>query len=131
LSGKSQLHGQLIASTDQLMAECRAAALALGDEAAWIERVVVATEPHSDPAAFALRKDTFGDLQSLIEQARTDDALFKQLALEFGEFVRKLPHEVRTEFDDPFVKAAMEGDYASVVAQAGTYLTARLAAEGL
>jgi DNA repair exonuclease SbcCD nuclease subunit len=130
LTGKSQLHGRLIASSEQLLAESRAVALAFGDEVAWIERVVISSEQQDSPGAAALRKDALGDLQTLLGQAGNDAELLAQFGSEFGDLLRRLPHEARSETDDPFLKAAIDGDYAGVARLAGTYLTARLAKEG-
>ncbi len=130
LTGRSELHGQLVGSTEHLLAECRAIALALGDEVAWIERVVISTEPDNVRNAPASAGETIGDLQSALAQAGTESELLAQFGSEFGDLVRKLPHEVRSDFDDPFLKAAIDGDYARLASLAGVYLTARLAREG-
>ena len=74
LTGKAVLHGQLFSSVEQITAEARSSALSLGEEAAWIERVVIKTEPVSNPAG-ALRADALGDLQRIIEQASADSQL--------------------------------------------------------
>lgn len=130
LTGRSELHGQLVGSTEHLLAECRAIALALGDEVAWIERVVISTEPDNVRDAPASAGETIGDLQSALAQAGTESDLLAQFGSEFGDLVRKLPHEVKSEFDDPFLKAAIDGDYARLASLAGIYLAARLAREG-
>ena len=57
LTGQTELHGELLASADRLLAEARAAALGLGEETAWIERLVIAT---ANPDASASRKDALG-----------------------------------------------------------------------
>ena len=44
----AQLHSQLVASANDLTAEARSAALGLGDEVAWAERVAVQTTPAAD-----------------------------------------------------------------------------------
>src|SRR6185437_2809217 len=44
LTGRTEIHEQLLISTEHLLAEARAAALSFGDTAAWIERVVVSTQ---------------------------------------------------------------------------------------
>jgi hypothetical protein len=41
LTGQTGLHGELLASMEHILAESRAAALGLGEEAAWIERLVL------------------------------------------------------------------------------------------
>ena len=45
LTGRTKLHDYLLCSRDQLGAEACAAALALGEEAAWVEQLVIGTEP--------------------------------------------------------------------------------------
>lgn len=124
LTGQTKLHGELLASADHLLAEARAAALGLGEEAAWIERLVVATKT---PEIAASRKDALGDLQRMIESAGSDAELQARLASELGDLVRKLPHDVRTETDDAVLKAATDGNIAGLITHAGAYLNARLA----
>ena len=51
------------------------------------------------------------------------------LASDLGDLIRKLPHDVRADAEDAVLKAAIDGDIASLIAHAGGYLTARLAAE--
>ncbi|MCF2523220.1 DNA repair exonuclease [Bradyrhizobium sp. G127] len=128
LTGRTEIHGQLLASEEYLIAEARAAALGIGDEAAWIERVVVST---IDPSSTALRMDALGDLQRMIGSAAEDTTLRAQFESELGDLVRKLPHDVRGDVEDVILKAAIDGDYVSLIAQVGDYLTARLATEGV
>jgi exonuclease SbcD len=126
LTGQTDLHGELLASADRLLAEARAAALGLGDEAAWVERLVIAT---GSPVSTTSRKDALGDLQRVMSSAVGDADLQAQVMSELGDLIRKLPHEVRAESEDAALKAAINGDAASLIAHAGAYLTARLAAE--
>jgi hypothetical protein len=120
------LHGEQLASADHLLAEARAAALGLGEEVAWIERLVVAT---ASLEAAASRKDALGDLQRIIESAGSDAELQGRLAADLGDLVRKLPHDIRTDADDAVLKAAIDGNIASLIAHGGAYLSARLTAE--
>ena len=128
LTGRTEIHSQLLASEEYLIAEARAAALGIGDDAAWIERVVVAT---TDPNTTTLRMDALGDLQRMIGSAAEDSTLREQFESELGDLVRKLPHDVRDDVEDAILKAAIDGDYVSLIAQVGDYLTARLAMEGV
>jgi DNA repair exonuclease SbcCD nuclease subunit len=126
LTGQTGLHGELLASADHLLAEAKAAALGLGEEVAWIERLVVAT---ASPEAAASRKDALGDLQRIIESAGSDAELQARLATDLSDLVRKLPHDIRTDADDAVLKAAIDGNIARLIAHGGAYLSARLAAE--
>jgi DNA repair protein SbcD/Mre11 len=121
LTGRTAAHGELLASTEYLLAEARAAALGLGEEAAWIERLVIATD---SPA----RHDALGDLQRMIGSASGDADLRAQLTSDLGDLIRKLPHDVRTDAEDAVLKAAIDSDTASLIAHAGGYLAARLSA---
>jgi exonuclease SbcD len=85
----------------------------------------------TDPKAMALRNGAVADLHRMIGQAATDNSLHEQLASELGDLVRKLPHDVRVDVEDAVLKAAIDGDYANVIAQVGDYLAARLATEGV
>ena len=126
LTGQTKLHSELLPSADHLLAEARAAALSLGEEAAWIERLVVGT---ASPETAASRKDALGDLQRIIESAGGDAELQARLASELGDLIRKLPHDVRTDSNDAALKVAIDGNIAGVITHAGAYLSARLAAE--
>ncbi len=126
LTGRTRLHGELLASAEHLLAEARAAALGLGEEAAWIERLAIATEI---PETSSSRKDALGDLQRMIGSASSDRELQAKLASDLGDLIRKLPHEVRADAEDAVLKAAIDGDIANLIAHAGGYLAARLGAE--
>jgi len=126
LTGQTDLHGELLASVDRLLAEARAAALGLGEEVAWIERLVIAT---ASPETAVSRNDALGDLRHIMENACSDGELQAQLATDLGDLVRKLPHDIRTGSEDVVLKAAIDGDIAGLLAHAGAYLNARLTAE--
>jgi DNA repair exonuclease SbcCD nuclease subunit len=130
LTGKAELHGQLFSSVEQITAEARSSALSLGEEAAWIERVVIKTEPVSNPAG-AFRADALGDLQRIIEQASADPQLVEEMETAIGEMVRKLPHEIRVELEDGALKDVSDDNYKSLMDRIGRDLATRLAAEGM
>ena len=84
-----------------------------------------------EPQAAASRKDAFGDSQRIIEVAGSDAWLQARLATDLGDLVRKLPHDTRMDADDAVLKAAIDGNIASLIAHGGTYFSARLAAAGV
>lgn len=129
LEGRTEVHAQLIASEDKILAEARASALGLGDEAVWIEKVVLATKPTVDPEALAQREDAIGELQQMLRSAARDEGLLAAIEGDIGELVRRLPHEVRTDVEDHVLKAAVEGEYASLLSAVAPYLSARLMAQ--
>lgn len=130
LEGRAPVHDRLLASAEQLLAEARAAALGLGQDAAWVERLVVSTEPPLDPAALRAREDALGELERLLGAAAADAELLERLGTSIGEVVRRLPHELRESTEDDVLRAAIDGDYAGLIERVAGYLTARIAAEG-
>ena len=129
LRGRTEAHGPLLAAEGRLLAEARACAQGIGDDAAWVEKVVVATDPVAGPAALAEREDALGELQLMLGEASADDALVEQLKKDVGELTRRLPHEARTEVEDKVLRAAIDDDYAGLIDLVTPYLSARLLAE--
>ncbi|MGZ5937162.1 MAG: DNA repair exonuclease, partial [Rhizomicrobium sp.] len=105
-------------------------ALALGDEAAWIERLVIRTLPVASASALQAT-DALTELQTIAAEAPNDPGLRSQFDADIGELVRKLPHELKAGLEDSILKAAADGDHSQVIERASRYLTARLGAEGV
>lgn len=125
ITGQTPLHGALWGSTEQLRAEAQAAALGLGEDVAWIEKVVIETAPmpmtgDGDP------ENALGILRGLLAEASRDPDLLTQLDAKLGEFARKVPAELRIEAEDPAFKAALDGDYGTLVERALDELLSRL-----
>lgn len=125
LTGRTALNDYILASRELLMAEARAAALAIGEEAAWVESLVVNTEPLAANSSSAS-----DDFAAIISEAEQNTELHAQLKAITGELIGKLPHEVRSELENGILKAAVEQDYSQMVIEASRYLTARLANGG-
>ena len=130
LTGRGEIHGMLLASREDLLAEARGAALGLGEEAAWIERIVIATQAAVDTATLRGREDAMGELHRMLEAAGEDGDLHERLKADIGKLVSGLPHEVRAESEDAALKAAIDGKYAALVGEMSGYLTARITAQG-
>lgn len=128
LTGCTEIHDHLLISTEQLLAEARAAALGFGDASAWIERVVIATEPVLDSAVVAEREDALGELHRMLGEAAADPELLRQLDTDISELVRKLPSDVRDDTEDAALNAAVQADYPSLITHVRGYLNARLTA---
>jgi hypothetical protein len=129
LDGRTAAHDQLVASEDRMLAEARARALGFGDEVAWIEKVVINTQPKVDAEMLAEREDAIGELQRFLREAVGDTDLLAQIEDDIGKLVRELPHEVRGNNDDSVLKAAVEGDFTALIGKISPYLTARLTAQ--
>ena len=130
LTGRGEIHSKLPAAREYLLAEARSAALGLGEEAAWIERVVIATQPVVDPATLRGREDALGELQRLLEGAGEDEDLHERFKADIGRLVSGLPHEVRAESEDAALKAAIDGEYDGLVGEMSSYLMARITTQG-
>ncbi|RXG95829.1 metallophosphoesterase family protein [Bradyrhizobium vignae] len=128
LTGPTALHAELMASAPQLLAEARAAALALGEEVAWIERVINATVP-ATTVSNQSEGSAINDLKVLLAQAAGDSDLQAEIANDLGDLVRRLPHEAALDIDDFLLEAVIAKQYSVVIEQAGEYLSARLTAE--
>jgi exonuclease SbcD len=124
LTGESELHHEILGARERLLAEAQAAALALGEEVAWIETVKLRTAPAATP--MAAQADLLRELRSMVIEGAADPDLRRQMDADVGELIRKLPHEVRAGADEGFLKAAVDGNHALMVALASDYLTARL-----
>jgi exonuclease SbcD len=92
--GASRAHAALSLDEERFQQELRAAALEVGREAAWIEKVVVGTRPEGDPLLLRARSDPVGALLNTLDHLRTDETELANLALELGELKRKLPREL-------------------------------------
>ncbi len=130
LEGRTAAHDQLVASEDRMLAEARAGALGLGDEVAWVEKVVIDTVPDVDARTLAEREDAIGELQRLLQEATGDSDLLAQIEDDIGKLVRQLPHDMRGDIDDSALKAAVEGEFAALIGEVSPYLSARLTAQG-
>ena len=122
VTGPTEVHTIALGSEEKLLAEARSAAEGLGEERAWIERLVVKTEPLPNAVGSEALEDAFGQ----IDQASDDETLRSLLREHIGALVAKLPHEVRDETDDELVRAAANGDYERLIELAGPYAMARL-----
>ena len=129
LRGRTEIHGQLLAAEDRLLAEARSSALSLGEDTAWVEKVVIATESVMSPETLAEREDAVGELQRMLQEAGSDADLLHEIETDVGEMIRRLPHEVRADVEDMVLKAAIDGDHAALIAKVTPYLSARLMAE--
>ncbi|MBC8790517.1 MAG: DNA repair exonuclease [Tagaea sp. CACIAM 22H2] len=129
LEGRTAVHGQLVASEDRLLAEARAGALRLGDDVAWVEKVIARTQPKVDAKTLAEREDAIGELQRLLQDATGDVDLLARIKDDIGKLVRQLPHEVRGDIGDSVLKVTVDGDYAALIGEVSPYLSARLTAQ--
>ena len=130
LQGKTDLHNQLLADLEHLTADIQSIALGLGDEVAWIERLLIQTEPSTDLSEMAAREDALGDLQQVLKKAREDDDLVQEITANAGVLISRLPSVIRENCEDPVLRAVVNHDYDALIENVTPYLIARLLAEG-
>ena len=129
LQGRTEAHQDLLANEDNLLAEARGCAVGIGDDAAWVEKVVIATEPITGPDALAEREDAVDELLRMLGEASADEELVRQLETDIGGLVRRLPPEARDAVEDTALQNAINDDYAALIDEVMPYLSARLMAE--
>ena len=122
LEGRTDLHARLANSNEVLLAEAQASSLAHGEGIAWVEKVEVVTRPESTTSTAA----SVAPLSQILAEASTDQDLLSRLEADLGELSRRVPHALRDGADDPFLTAALHGDYSALAAGLSPFLTARL-----
>lgn len=126
--GRTDAYSQLVGSEDDVLAAVRACALGLGNDVAWIEKIVNATESVVDPQILAQREDAIGELLRMLGDAGNDDNLLKLMKADIGELMGKLPYELSKTNEDEILKAAIEGQYAVLFDSVAPYLPKYLTA---
>ncbi|MES1928849.1 metallophosphoesterase [Salinisphaera dokdonensis CL-ES53] len=130
LVGTSALQGDLTARGTELIAQARNAAQSLGAGVAYVEKLVVATEPSVTAEAMRAREDALGELRRLMDGAVDDPELVKMLDDDIGALVRGLPADVQAQVEEPILQAAIDGETATMLQGASDYLMGRLTAHG-
>jgi DNA repair exonuclease SbcCD nuclease subunit len=122
VSGRTPAHDSLLASREDLLAEARASAAGLGDEVAWVEKLVVRTAPPADTTPDPVLSETLGDPAL----ARQDAALLRDLKEQVAPFVRRLPAEVRDTAESELLRAAADHDFAKLIELVRPYAMSKL-----
>ena len=129
LHGKTDLHYQLAADSEHLTAEVRSIALGLGEEIAWVEKLIVETAPLTDPAVLAKREDSLGDFQRMLKDAKNDEDLTKQVAEHLSTLTSKLPSVLRENCEDSGLRAVLNEDFGTLIESVTPYVIAKLLVE--
>jgi len=95
-TGPTDLDSHLRNNPESLLAECRAAALAILEDI-WIEKVEVATSATHDINAAASRPDAIGFLVRSVDELKGDPAALATLTQELETLVAKMPEGVRRD----------------------------------
>ena len=122
LTGATGLHGTLVLREHQLLEEARAIALGLGEERAWIERVVVSTSM----AAEATTDARIRDIADLIAGAANDQDLVELLRSDVVKLLAKLPREITDNPGTDLLRLAARQDAGALLEQESDGVISRL-----
>lgn len=125
LTGSTNLHFQIESSREVLLAESRSAALSLGPSVAWVERILIQTEP-LESGSDEKKESSLMDLLKIMEKANEDPELIKMMESEIGELVRSLPFDLRIDNEDPALKAAIAKEYSHFLPPVRDFLLSNL-----
>jgi DNA repair protein SbcD/Mre11 len=129
LTGRTPAHGELFARGQQLAAEVKAQAIALGLDRLLVEKIQVDTQPILGPEAIAARGDALGELQRFFSDAATDPAFLDSLRSDFEVLASRLPREL-VDDDLPAIDCVRDGRVAELVTSVGTSVLDRISREG-
>ncbi|MDE0107757.1 MAG: DNA repair exonuclease [Bryobacterales bacterium] len=120
--GRTPAHAALLASHEDLLAEARASAAGLGDEVAWVEKLIINSAPPANTVPDPALAETLGELGL----ARQDAALLRELREQIAPFVGRLPAEARDAAESPLLRAAIDHDFGELIELARPHAMARL-----
>lgn len=96
-AGVCGAHGVLAADPEAWAQAVRAAALAVGGEGVWVEKVRLATRPEGAGSGAADGGGPMGELADYLAALRADEGALADLGERLGDVWRKLPPELRRE----------------------------------
>ncbi len=124
-TGATGLHGALVLREHQLLEEARAMALGLGEERAWIERVVVSTSMAAQTAV----DGNVGDIAELMAGAADDADLVERLRSDLAKLLAKLPREITSDPGTDLLRLARDQDAGALLRQQRSGVVSRLLGE--
>ena len=122
ITGKTPAHHSILAAREEVLAEARAAALGLGNEAAWVEKVVVKTRRPGG----AQRDPALVEAMGTLDEARSDERLLRELRDQLRTFISRLPHEVRDGAESPLLASAAADDIEGLLEHVRPFALARV-----
>ena len=129
LEGQTEFRDQIVSSAEQIQAEARSATYDLGDDIACIEKVVDRTSPRICPDEVEWGEDVLGEIHRWFQDAGSDEELRSEIIDDISVLVRRLPHDVRADMDEPMLRLAADEDYDALIGEVVPYLGARLSTE--
>jgi hypothetical protein len=99
IGGSCDAHSALSVEREKWVNQIRMEATDIGQEGAWVEKVVIASQPSADPALLETASGPIADLLAFIRRAATDSALLAELGASLDDLAAKLPAELAGEED--------------------------------
>jgi DNA repair exonuclease SbcCD nuclease subunit len=127
LEGESPIHGLLFERERELRALVLAGIAATAPETLWLEKVRLATRPAGTAPEGGASADALSELETLLNEARTDEELTKQLRDAFAHMLGKVPHDLFP--DAPQLAAIRGGELDAALDEVIPGLLARLGSE--
>ena len=127
-TGRSRAHGELFGLEAQMRQEILAVANALGDNALWIEKVILSTTPKLDAAAIEGRSDAIADLQSILAKAGSSPEIRQRIIDDLMVLVTKAPLELIDKVSE--LGAIRTGNIEDQLEKVSRDLIAHLVSEG-
>ena len=112
LTGRTELSGSLVTRENELLQEARAMALGLGEDRAWIERVVVSTDMSGGTE---IDDEKLRDIADLMAGAGDDPDLLELLRKDFSRLAAKLPAEITRNPGTDLLKLVTDQDFEALL----------------
>jgi DNA repair protein SbcD/Mre11 len=99
IKGETELHRVLVSERERIINEFRAIVSDAGRGQAWLERVKFETGAPADVTRLLARDDAIGGLLRTLRSLPNDQVTLKGLSGELEDLKRKLPDDVKDDFD--------------------------------
>jgi DNA repair protein SbcD/Mre11 len=99
VKGETELHRVLVSERERIINEFRAIVSDAGLGQAWLERVKFETGAPADVTRLLARDDAIGGLLRTLRSLPNDQVTLKGLSAELEDLKRKLPDDVKDDFD--------------------------------
>ena len=93
LTGSSRLHGRILSREEHVKSGIRACAVDCGNGNIWVEKICFNTRDISARQAPLAGSDALRGLLDSISSLQYDEKALSEIAGEFADLFRKLPHE--------------------------------------
>jgi hypothetical protein len=129
LLGTSKAHGELAKDPELWGQQIRVAAMEVGGEGVWVEKIRVQTRTPINMDALSERDDAIGELVRSMRSLRGNEEELRELLESFSDLRHKLPQELREGEDG--IRLSEPGEIAGLLDDVEQVLIPRLLLKGL